>query len=249
MLRIEFGCSAPSPGELCSLPYPLALARDRRNRLDLVNEFPRRIDEYLSKRVADPDRRRKVHAALNRATRNMFLSYVIERKIGLGASSDQMTDLLAARTDTTPMLDVAALMSGLPEGQSSTSAGRFLHTAVLCLQVIDELQDVQQDYNRQPNLVLSLAREAYPVEGRRIERAAQRDRLRGWSGQIALWTMAPRTVLRVIALFSKRMREMGRIHPLGSGVCFFVYIMYALLRSDRSRRASIHARTGGLVDA
>lgn len=240
VLRIVFGGSGPSLAELTSLPHSLAVKGDCRDRLALVNDFHLRIDELLSQRVADPLRRQSIRTALNEATRNMFLSYVIERRIGLHASIDQMMELLSARTDASAMVDVASLMAGRQaKGESLACGRRFLRTAVLCLQIIDEIKDVQADYEKQPNLVVSLATHTYPKEGRRIERGLEAGRLGGWFGKITLLMLAPKTVLRAASLFFKHMLELGRLHPSSATICLVVYLSFALLRSDGSRGASM----------
>ncbi|TRZ94772.1 2,3-bisphosphoglycerate-independent phosphoglycerate mutase [bacterium] len=227
--------------DLKALSMYMVYPFDERSAAEIVMDFPNKAEGLITEMPLSISQRDFLKKSLVGATQDFLASYIKKRDKGY---FPQPSDVLEIRRQemVVPFRRFFELRGVFGKGLRRRDV--LLEDCQLFMSIIDDLVDVEDDWQKQPNFVLSIARHNYPDEFKRIENYLGRKRIfAGLSGQIKFLFIAPRTIVKTIGVSTKYWAKAFYRKPLfATAVGIFVGLCYfqkqILMREKKNKSNS-----------
>ena len=239
-----------SDEELRILDAKTLFKNDHRNRAKIVEGFSRQADHLIANMPLTLIQKKRIKEILVGDSKNAFASYVLERKYGLYPTVEETLEIIEAKCFVAPAVSLREVFSEHSSPEETAQYEKLLLYFSMYAQMLDDYNDLEEDYGAQPNFVLSIAKQYYPDEFIKLEDFLKGGKIFGGiNGGVTLIRIAPRTNRRWLAFVNQYFGKMVMQKPVFS-VFAASYRAFRLFDNRRRLPSSIEQNNGhGNVDS
>ncbi|MCA9407576.1 MAG: HAD family hydrolase [Candidatus Omnitrophica bacterium] len=213
--------------QLQRMSAPTLFSLDVRDRSKIVEAYNKHEEKLLASFPLRKYQKQKLSEIFKNISRRFLNSYLLEKRLGFDLSVPNHLKLIKAKVNMEGLLELQRvfLKNDNSKNEYKFSDSYLLFNASFAMQVADEIFDIEEDYNMQPNFILTLSRQYYPDEYKKLINALSGGvSFVGLKGTILMIRLIPRTLKRSGRFIKKYLTKV-----LNENYLFFAAILSLII--------------------